>query len=323
MLPTRIPSFVIAALLATHSASHFTTGKFSGNITTDSPIESEEIRNNTSESIMNTTIKNIVIKGYTNPWIKENLELTHQTILDLSCTLTSLPDLPASVTGYWKKDGKEIPGSQTVIEKKDDQFHFQNKFPITDSSHLGNYSCVLDLRPEAEARFIVTVPHTEGREKPLISYEGDAIVMVCKAHSHLPNGWTWYRLNGTERHIINATLNPDKFKTAVEKGKKASLKIMGLTQEDSGIFWCSAIYDIGSSEGRIHLKVLSYTVPLKPFLAIAVEVLILVSLILIYEHQTKKKQTITENGKDSEHTEKLTSDGSNGLRDGTARHRNV
>lgn len=75
-------------------------------------------------------------------------------------------------------------------------------------------------------------------------------------------------------------------------GNKTSLKVMGLTGKDSGLFGCSAVYEIGSSEGHVKVKVLSYMVPLKPFLAIATEVIILVSLILVYERHTKKKKNL-------------------------------
>ncbi|MGH0164492.1 UNVERIFIED_CONTAM: hypothetical protein FKN15_064863 [Acipenser sinensis] len=172
-------------------------------------------------------------------------------------------------------------------------FLSNTRFQVTDNSQLGNYTCVFDIKPEVVANFVVEVPDTEGREKPLVCYEGDAVVMICKSHEFVPNTWIWHKVNGTEKAIINATANPDRYKMNIYKdGNKTSLKVMGLTGKDSGLFGCSAVYEIGSSEGHVKVKVLSYMVPLKPFLAIATEVIILVSLILVYERHTKKKKNL-------------------------------
>lgn len=41
------------------------------------------------------------------------------------------------------------------------------------------------------------VPIIDGREKPIISYEGDIAVMVCTT-VYNPKAWAWYMTNGTE-----------------------------------------------------------------------------------------------------------------------------
>lgn len=68
------------------------------------------------------------------------------------------------------------------------------------------------------------------------------------------------------------------------------LKIMHLSEEDQGAYWCHAIFQLGESEDRVELVVLTYLVPLKPFLAIAAEVFLLVAIILLCEVYTKKKK---------------------------------
>ncbi|KAK6494382.1 embigin-like [Huso huso] len=288
-----------------------------------SPIQTDQREINITEIAVDSSIvKNIVIKGHTDPWIKANIDVTQPTNLDFSCKLTGLLYESSSITGFWRKDGKEIPQSRVVIQKKETQYHLQIKFQVTDNSQLGNYTCVFDIKPEVVANFVVEVPDTEGREKPLVCYEGDAVVMICKSHEFVPNTWIWHKVNGTEKAIINATANPDRYIMNIYKdGNKTSLKVMGLTGKDSGLFGCSAVYEIGSSEGHVKVKVLSYMVPLKPFLAIATEVIILVSLILVYERHTKKKKNLADN--DTEHMEKLKTEESNGVGESTTRHRNV
>lgn len=76
-------------------------------------------------------------------------------------------------------------------------------------------------------------------------------------------------------------------------GKHANetrLKIMHLSEEDQGSYWCRAIFQLGESEDHVELVVLSYLVPLKPFLAIAAEVVLLVTIILLCEMYFQKKQ---------------------------------
>lgn len=47
---------------------------------------------------------------------------------------------------------------------------------------------------------LLLVPKVEGREKPIITYEGDRAVMVCKTECN-PTAWFWYMnvTNGTGR----------------------------------------------------------------------------------------------------------------------------
>lgn len=47
---------------------------------------------------------------------------------------------------------------------------------------------------------LLLVPNVEGRKKPIISYEGDKAVMVCKTEYN-PKSWIWYMnvTNGTGR----------------------------------------------------------------------------------------------------------------------------
>lgn len=68
------------------------------------------------------------------------------------------------------------------------------------------------------------------------------------------------------------------------------LTLLNLTEEDSGKYICNAVFDIGPTESQLNLKVLSFTEPLKPFVVIAVEVTILVTLILLYERQSHKQK---------------------------------
>lgn len=86
--------------------------------------------------------------------------------------------------------------------------------------------------------------------------------------------------------LINVTANPLNYKIFIN-GNETKLTVLNLTEEDSGKYICSAEFDIKPSESYVELKVLSYTEPLKPFIAIVVEVIVLVTLILLWEKCNK------------------------------------
>lgn len=82
----------------------------------------------------------------------------------------------------------------------------------------------------------------------------------------------------------------DKYVISGTNSNETKLKIMHLSEEDQGFYRCHALFQLGQSEDHVELVVLSYLVPLKPFLAIAAEVVILVTIILLCEMYFRKKE---------------------------------
>lgn len=95
--------------------------------------------------------------------------------------------------------------------------------------------------------------------------------------------------------LINVTANPLNYKILIN-GNKTKLTVLNLTEEDSGKYICSAEFDIKPSESYVELKVMSYIEPLKPFMAIVVEVIILVTLILLWEKCNKPEHNSSAGG---------------------------
>uniref|UniRef100_A0A8C6NEE5 Ig-like domain-containing protein n=1 Tax=Melopsittacus undulatus TaxID=13146 RepID=A0A8C6NEE5_MELUD len=142
---------------------------------------------------------------------------------------------------------------------------------------------------------VSSVPKIERKEKPTISYLRYPAVMTCECHGYTAISWTWYMTNGSKQvrfPSVCQVTQPDRYVISKKSASITELKILKLTKEDGGEYSCEATFELGKSEGRLKLKVLSFMAPLKPFIAIVIEVVTLVALIVCYEiYSTKVKRT--------------------------------
>ncbi|KAM6230141.1 embigin isoform 1-T1 [Porphyrio hochstetteri] len=292
---------------------------FGHNVSTPGPdLTSQEFKQAAKEMSNVTFVEyEVILQGDSGTSVGKNITLGSATAIELSCRLDDNYPHVQNLQVTWKK------GSETIrhISKTEKSWSIQLK--IADHSKLGSYSCTLKGKEEISAVFHLQVPTVEGKEKPIISYEGDTAVMICKTSGYTPIAWTWYRTNGSEQIAINDSILADKYVINRKPGNVTDLKITKLTREDDGVYWCEAAFELGKSNGKVKLKVLSFTVPLKPFLAIVAEVVILVTIVFLYEVYSKKKEKCAEDEKDFDQVEQLKSEESNGLENNGARHRNV
>ncbi|XP_036455045.1 embigin [Colossoma macropomum] len=258
--------------------------------------------------------------------VVKEFEILNRQKKEFSCIMNDIPSKPTTITGYWKKNGAKIESSEQTVQRNNNQYMLNRTFDIQD---LGNYSCIFSLpENEPQATFVFKVPAIKERDKPIVSYIGDSVILDCHMeHSkdHGPDTWNWYKVNGTEKELLNVTAEPTKYHLDSSKNK-TKLIVLNLTKEDSGKYVCSAVFNISQTDSRVELKVLSFTEPLKPFLAIAVEVVVLITLILLYEKKTHRRgdSETTENGPQPEQASKLTQDETNGMDGGsTTRQRKV
>ncbi|XP_061751601.1 embigin isoform X2 [Nerophis ophidion] len=248
-------------------------------------------------------VRSVVLKGksYT-----DDVEVSSPINLTLQCTWTGSGNKVDNITGYWSKDGQEIDNSHTTLRPENQQFNLQRMFTIKDEESLGTYSCMFGN--EAKIDFVLAVPQIcDVRDKPVVTYVGDSVVMVCKMDDAKPSPktWLWFKANRTEKEEIDATTEPQKYEIKTD-GKATKLLVHNLTLLDSGLFHCGAVYAISTAMSHVELKVITIYEPLKPFAAIVVEVLVLVAAILTFERIQAKKRKAAASGNHVADTEPAT-----------------
>ncbi|XP_010006926.1 PREDICTED: embigin [Chaetura pelagica] len=297
-------------------STHLTLGH---TVSTPGPdFTTQDFKQTTEEDMSNLTFVKyeILLPGAAGNFMEKNITLENATRIELSCRLDNKYSHLKSLQVTWKR------GKETIrhINKTKNSWSIQLK--ISDNSKLGNYSCTLKGEEEIGAMFRLQVPKIDGKEKPLISYEGDTAVMICTS-GYTPISWTWYMNNGSEQIAIKDSLLADKYVINTISANITHLKILKVTKEDDGVYWCEAAFELGKSKGKLKLKVLSYMVPLKPFLAIMAEVVILLTIVFLYEMYSKKKEKRAEDEKEFDQIEQLKSEESNGLENSSTRHRRI
>ncbi|KFQ40707.1 Basigin, partial [Mesitornis unicolor] len=157
--------------------------------------------------------------------------------------------------------------------------------------HSGVYECVYKTSPMIKGQVNISVPpQVMAYKKSEHGNEGDTGVLTCKNPSFPPViTWAWYKngqeaiVNGSGRYIIKSGDN------------KTELRILKLnTEEDAGDYHCNATNSFGLGSATVNLRVRSRLAALWPFLGIVAEVLVLVTIIFIYEKRRKPDEVLDD-----------------------------
>ncbi|XP_025290580.1 embigin [Canis lupus dingo] len=317
---TSVSPFTSLPIREETTTKHFNSSLETPNISlTVSPFTNLPIREETTTKHFNPSLEtlNISLTVRSSVPVEKNITLERPSNIELTCQFITSGNVN-SVNVTWKKGDKQLETIHTNATGS--ILYTQYMFIITDSKQMGSYSCFLEEEKEQRGTFNFKVPEVQGKNKPLITYVGDSVVLICKCQHCSSLNWTWYSNNGSAQVPIDVQMN-DKYEIKGTNANETRLKITHLSEDNKGSYWCRAAFPLGESEQRVELVVLSYLVPLKPFLGIAAEVVIVVAVILLYETHTQKKKKLTDDGKEFEQIEQLKSDDSNGIENNAPRHR--
>lgn len=255
-----------------------------------------------------SVVKSVVLKGESHT---ETIEVLNPISLTLECNWTGNLNTLPNITGYWKKDGHEIENSHVTVQLENEQYNLKKEFNIENEEALGNYSCIFGS--EAKTKFHLAAPRIDVvKDKPVVSYVGDTAVIECKMKNKdiNPNTWHWFRGNVTEKERINVTDGRYGIKNEVGKSR---LLVRNVTDADAVVYHCGAVFGIGTTLSHVKLKVITIYEPLKPFIVIVIEVIILVAAILLYEKsRSKTDDNAAGNRVDADHTNVPTQEENNG-----------
>ncbi|KAG9488241.1 hypothetical protein GDO78_007832, partial [Eleutherodactylus coqui] len=220
---------------------------------------------------------------------KKDIVINDTLHLKLVCYLVvDSKDLQINVS--WRHGGEKISSNLYAYNNTGYQWNTTYEFVVTDINKTGDYTCIFSSVTEVKGTFSLQVPLVYGGSKGLVTYNGDSVALKCHTNTHNPQRWLWYKVMENELVALNLSSDSKRYKELSKKGNETNLSITDLSESDSGDYVCKAEFKNVESEGRVHIVVLSYMVPLKVFLVIAGEVAILVAVILVYEFMSKKKQ---------------------------------
>ncbi|XP_057565928.1 basigin [Hippopotamus amphibius kiboko] len=187
----------------------------------------------------------------------------------------------------WVKGGKVL--------KEDALPDLRMELEVDSDDRSGRYSCI--FLPEHAGRTDLEVkgpPSIKAVKKSEHATEGEAVVLACKSDSFPPvTAWLWYKASESGDQVI-ANSSQSKF-FVVSSETRTELHIPDLDLgTDPGKYVCNGTNSAGTGQAVISLRVRNRFAALWPFLGIVAEVLVLVTVIFIYEKRRKPDEVLDD-----------------------------
>ncbi|XP_059107963.1 basigin [Peromyscus eremicus] len=203
-----------------------------------------------------------------------------------TCTLNS--SAAVDILGHrWMRGGKVL--------QEDTLPDLQMQYSVDTDDSAGEYSCIFLPEPVGRSSILVEgPPRIKVGKKSEHSSEGENVRLVCKSDSHPPViQWTWFKASDSGDQVI--TNGSESKYLVISTPERSELTISNLDiNSDPGTYMCNATNSQGTVQERMTLRVRSRLAALWPFLGIVAEVLVLVTIIFIYEKRRKPDQSLDE-----------------------------
>uniref|UniRef100_H0XVR7 Basigin n=1 Tax=Otolemur garnettii TaxID=30611 RepID=H0XVR7_OTOGA len=203
----------------------------------------------------------------------------------LTCALN---ESATEITGHrWVKAGQVV--------KEDSNPGLKMEYYVDPDDRSGEYSCVFLPEPAGRANIPLRgPPNVKAVKKSEHANEGETVTLVCKSDSFpAVTDWVWHKTTGSEDQVIVNGSQSRFFVSSLEA--KTELRIINLDMNsDPGKYVCNGSSSAGSDHAEITLRVRSRLAALWPFLGIVAEVLVLVTIIFIYEKRRKPEEILDD-----------------------------
>ncbi|EDL89403.1 basigin, isoform CRA_a [Rattus norvegicus] len=234
-------------------------------------------------------------------WVRAQASVV---VLEPGTIVTSVQEVDSKtqLTCFLNSSGIDIVGHRWMrggkVLQEDTLPDLQMKYTVDADDRSGEYSCI--FLPEPVGRGNINVegpPRIKVGKKSEHASEGEFVKLICKSEaSHPPvDEWVWFKTSDTgDQTISNGTEANSKY-VIISTPELSELIISDLDMNvDPGTYVCNATNSQGSARETISLRVRSRLAALWPFLGIVAEVLVLVTIIFIYEKRRKPDQTLDE-----------------------------
>ncbi|XP_015420138.1 PREDICTED: basigin, partial [Myotis davidii] len=203
----------------------------------------------------------------------------------LTCTLDSSD---TAILGHrWTKGDKVL--------QEDSEPGLTTQYEVDTHESAGQYFCTFLSEPTGKTADLTVEgpPRIKAVKKSEHATEGETVVLACKSESFPPvTDWLWYKINDNEVQIFS---NASQNKVVMSSETKTELHIQNLDLEaDPGKYACNGTNAMGTDQAVITLRVRNRLAALWPFLGIVAEVLVLVTIIFIYEKRRKPDEVLDD-----------------------------
>ncbi|XP_028015117.1 basigin isoform X2 [Eptesicus fuscus] len=203
----------------------------------------------------------------------------------LTCTLDSSD---TAILGHrWMK-------GDSVLQE-DSKPDLTTQYEVDTHESAGQYLCTFLSEPTGRSTSVNVKgpPKIKAVKKSEHATEGETVVLACKSESFPPvTDWLWYKINDDGVQVFT---NASQSKLVVSSETKTELHIQNLDLEaDPGKYACNGTNTEGTDQAIITLRVRNRLAALWPFLGIVAEVLVLVTIIFIYEKRRKPDEVLDD-----------------------------